>query len=73
MRPQWTHTLRLLILVYSTHYSTHICSENDTKRCRLLAASAWEDLQAKSCKGTMNNLNLILIFTFCCQQANYVI
>jgi hypothetical protein len=32
----------------------------------LLAATtaAWEDLQAKSCAGTMKNLNLILFYTF---------
>jgi hypothetical protein len=28
------------------------------------AAAAWEDLQAKSCAGTMNILNLILLYTF---------
>jgi hypothetical protein len=28
------------------------------------AAAAWENLQAKSCTGTMNNLNLILLYTF---------
>jgi hypothetical protein len=28
------------------------------------AAAAWEDLQAKSCAGTMDILNLILIYTF---------
>jgi hypothetical protein len=28
------------------------------------AAAAWEELQDKSCAGTMNNLNLILIYTF---------
>jgi hypothetical protein len=28
------------------------------------AAAAWEDLQAKSCAGTMNILNLILVYTF---------
>jgi hypothetical protein len=28
------------------------------------AAAAWEDLQAKSCTGTMKNLNLILLYTF---------
>jgi hypothetical protein len=28
------------------------------------AAAAWEDLQAKSCAGIMNNRNLILIYTF---------
>jgi hypothetical protein len=28
------------------------------------AAAAWEDLQAKSCAGTMNNLNLILLNPF---------
>jgi hypothetical protein len=28
------------------------------------AAAAWEDLQSKSCAGTMNILNLILIYTF---------
>jgi hypothetical protein len=28
------------------------------------AAAAWENLQAKSCAGIMNILNLILIYTF---------
>jgi hypothetical protein len=28
------------------------------------AAAAWEDLQAKSCAGTMNNHNFILLYTF---------
>jgi hypothetical protein len=28
------------------------------------AAAAWEDLQAKSCAGIMNNHNLILLYTF---------
>jgi hypothetical protein len=28
------------------------------------AAAAWEDLQSKSCAGTMNILNLILLNTF---------
>jgi hypothetical protein len=28
------------------------------------AAAAWEDLQAKSCAGTMYILNLILLYTF---------
>jgi hypothetical protein len=28
------------------------------------AAAAWEDLQAKSCAGIMNNRNLILFYTF---------
>jgi hypothetical protein len=28
------------------------------------AAAVWEDLQAKSCTGIMNNLKLILIYTF---------
>jgi hypothetical protein len=28
------------------------------------AAAAWEGLQAKSCAGTMHNLNLILLYTF---------
>jgi hypothetical protein len=28
------------------------------------AAAAWENLQAKSCAGTMDILNLILIYTF---------
>jgi hypothetical protein len=28
------------------------------------AAAAWEDLQAKSCLGTLNILNLILLYTF---------
>jgi hypothetical protein len=28
------------------------------------AAAAWEDLQAKSCAGTMDILNLILLYTF---------
>jgi hypothetical protein len=28
------------------------------------AAAAWEDLQAKSCTGTMNILNLVLLHTF---------
>jgi hypothetical protein len=28
------------------------------------AAAAWEDLQAKSCAGTMNILNLILLYNF---------
>jgi hypothetical protein len=28
------------------------------------AAASWEDLQAKSCAGSMNILNLILLHTF---------
>jgi hypothetical protein len=28
------------------------------------AAAAWEELQSKSCAGTMNILNLILLYTF---------
>jgi hypothetical protein len=28
------------------------------------AAAAWEDLQAKSCAGTMDILKLILIYTY---------
>jgi hypothetical protein len=28
------------------------------------AAAAWENLQAKSCASTMNNHNLILLYTF---------
>jgi hypothetical protein len=32
------------------------------------AAAAWENLQAKSCAGTMNILNLILIYTFSLSQ-----
>jgi hypothetical protein len=32
------------------------------------AAAAWEDLQAKSCAGIMNILNLILIYTFSSSQ-----
>jgi hypothetical protein len=28
------------------------------------AAAAWEDLQAKSCAGTINTHNFILLYTF---------
>jgi hypothetical protein len=28
------------------------------------AAAAWEDIQAKTCAGIMNNGNLILFYTF---------
>jgi hypothetical protein len=28
------------------------------------AAAAWEDLQAKSCAGTLNIHNFILLYTF---------
>jgi hypothetical protein len=40
-------------------YSNHILI------CMLVtAAAAWEGLQAKSCAGIMNNINLVLLHTF---------
>jgi hypothetical protein len=37
------------------------------------AAAAWEDLQAKSCAGTMNNNNFILLYTFKASPKNKVL
>jgi hypothetical protein len=38
--------------------------ENHTICLLATAVAAWEDLKPKSCAGIMNNLTLILLFTF---------